>query len=146
MDVPLNGNEAWIENQVISRCTSSSLQTSLKLGTVAPRAAWLLQDRVLVQRLIAEGQAHLFSSWPPPGEHDDDKRRMLGQLRRLDSSYAGGLVQYIANARRLLQESKQGLNPFEGCVPSVPDGERLDFGSDAFRAYERKGERRPRCL
>lgn len=32
-----------------------------------------------------------------------------------------------------------GVNPFEGCQPSVPEGEKLDFGGDDFRAYERMG-------
>ncbi len=39
--------------------------------------------------LAAEGQAHLFADWPAAGEHDDDKRRLLAQLRHLDKSYAG---------------------------------------------------------
>ena len=107
-----------------------------------------------MESLIAEGQGHLFASWPSPGQRDDDKRRLLVQLRHLDASYAGGLVGYVRNARRLLADSKQGVNPFEGCVPSVPEGERLDFGSQAFREYERKGAprrqpgpgRAPQCM
>ena len=35
--------------------------------------------------------------------------------------------------------SRAGVNPFEGCVPSVPEGERLDFGSQRFRELERAG-------
>lgn len=50
-----------------------------------------LQDVKLVGALVAEGQAHLFADWPAPGEQDDDKRRLLAQLRHLDKSYAGGL-------------------------------------------------------
>jgi len=42
-----------------------------------------------VDALAAEGQAHLFADWPAAGEHDDDKRRLLAQLRHLDKSYAG---------------------------------------------------------
>eukprot|EP00887_Chlorella_sp_A99_P004285 scaffold15.g4285.t1 len=97
------------------------------------------QDRALVTSLLAEGQAHLFAHWPPLGERDADKRRALDQLAHLDRSYAGGLVKYIANAQRLLRESKEGMNPFEGCTPSVPEGEKLDFGSTAFREFERRG-------
>lgn len=98
-----------------------------------------MQTRPLITALLKEGQAHIFSNWPPPGDHDDDKRRLLDQLHHLDTSYAGGLVQYIQNARRLLQESKEGLNPFEGCEPAVPEGETLDFGSEHFRELERRG-------
>lgn len=31
------------------------------------------------------------------------------------------------------------MNPFEGCVPSVPEGEKLDWGSPHFRELERAG-------
>ena len=32
-----------------------------------------------------------------------------------------------------------GRNPFEGYVPSVPHGEKLDFGSDRCNELEDKG-------
>ena len=32
-----------------------------------------------------------------------------------------------------------GKNPYDGYVPEVPDGERMDFGSDSFIEYERQG-------
>ncbi len=32
-----------------------------------------------------------------------------------------------------------GLNPFEGCTPSVPHGEKLDYGGPAFQEYEALG-------
>lgn len=64
---------------------------------------------------------------------------MIDQLKHLDANYVGGLLKYIKNARQLLLESKQGINPFEGCIPSVPDGQLLDFGSEEFLLYERMG-------
>lgn len=36
-----------------------------------------------------------------------------------------------------------GNNPFEGYVPEIPDGERMDYGSDPFIAYERQGSFQP---
>ena len=33
-----------------------------------------------------------------------------------------------------------GKNAFEGYVPSVPEGEKLDFGSKEFREFEDIGE------
>jgi len=93
----------------------------------------------LVSSLIKEGQSHLFSSWPPAGQNDEEKCRLVSQLKHLDASYAGGLVQYILNARRMLKESRDGVNPFEGCVPSVPEGKTLEFGESEFRDYERRG-------
>ncbi len=61
--------------------------------------------------LLDAGQEHLFSGWPEPGKDDDNKRRLLAQLRQLDSSYAGGLLKYIANAKKLLKDSKEGVLP-----------------------------------
>ena len=58
--------------------------------------------------LVSEGQGHLVSGWPPAGQEDDAKRRTVAQLAHLDRSYAGGLVKYLQNARRLLRESKEG--------------------------------------
>lgn len=97
------------------------------------------QTRDLVHNLIAEGQQHLFEAWPPLGQDDDKKKELLNQLCHLDRSYAGGLLKYIQNAKRLLTESKDGVNPFEGCTPSVPEGESLDYGSEEFREFERVG-------
>lgn len=34
-----------------------------------------------------------------------------------------------------------GKNAFEGMVPTVPEGEKLDFGSKAFREFEQLGKR-----
>ncbi|GAB4817370.1 hypothetical protein N2152v2_004416 [Parachlorella kessleri] len=123
--------------------------------------SWMSDDDLaMVQSLLAEGQEHLFHQWPPVGEKDDEKRQMMEQLRHLDRSYNGGLVKYIQNAKKLLRDSKEGkpliplplpgqgyevlakvlgVNPFEGCEPSVPEGEKLDFGSEDFRQYERLG-------
>ncbi len=89
--------------------------------------------------MLQEDQDHLFANWTPLGNHDDEKKRLLDQLRHLDASYAGGLVQYIRNARKLLHDSKEGVNPFDGFEPAVPDGQSLDFGSEHFRQLERKG-------
>lgn len=38
-----------------------------------------------------------------------------------------------------MQSVVTGKNTFEGFVPSVPEGERLDFGGPAFCEYERAG-------
>lgn len=34
---------------------------------------------------------------------------------------------------------RAGKNPFEGYIPEVPDGERMDFGSNLFIEHERQG-------
>ena len=38
-----------------------------------------------------------------------------------------------------MQDTHAGKNAFEGYVPSVPEGEKLDFGSKEFREFEEIG-------
>uniref|UniRef100_A0A383VCY8 UTP-monosaccharide-1-phosphate uridylyltransferase n=1 Tax=Tetradesmus obliquus TaxID=3088 RepID=A0A383VCY8_TETOB len=97
------------------------------------------QELAIIRMLVEEGQAHLFAAWPAPGEADADKRRLLQQLVLLDANYHGGLAAYIHNAKQLLADSKEGRNAFDGYTPSVPEGERLDFGSGRFLQLEGQG-------
>lgn len=53
------------------------------------------------------------------------------QLADLDESYPGGLVSYIRKAQRLLQESAEGVNPFDEFIAHVPDGEYLCYEGTA---------------
>ena len=89
--------------------------------------------------MAATGQDHVFDGWFSPGALEEDKRRLLDQLRRLDLQYPGGLTAYIDNSKKLLEESRRGANPFEGCTPEVPDGTSLDFGGDLYREMEAQG-------
>ncbi|CAI5524766.1 unnamed protein product, partial [Closterium sp. Naga37s-1] len=93
----------------------------------------------LAGKLVSCGQAHLFSHWPEPGSNDDDKRRFFEQAARLDASYPGGLPRYISNARRLLADSRDGVNPFHGFTPAVPSGVRVRFGDPEFDEFEARG-------
>ncbi|KAG6542802.1 hypothetical protein Mapa_015706 [Marchantia paleacea] len=93
----------------------------------------------LARMLMEEGQAHLFTNWPLPGDRDVDKLRFFDQVAKLDSNYLGGLAAYIRNARKLLADSKAGKNPFTGYVPSVPNGEKLIYGDEKFIQYEEAG-------
>lgn len=102
-------------------------------------ATFTPEELALVGMLLKEGQGHMFASWPPPGDDDAGKQRLLQQLSQLDSSYPSGLCAYISNARQLLKNSKEGRNPFDGYTPSVPSGEKLDFCSGAFLDAEAAG-------
>ncbi|EIE22423.1 UDP-sugar pyrophosphorylase 1 [Coccomyxa subellipsoidea C-169] len=97
------------------------------------------QNKELVQQLLDLDQSHLFLSWPPPGEKDNEKQQLLEQLQHLDQNYTGGLATYIKNAKQLLEDSRSGKNAFEGFVPSVPKGKKLDFGSEEFKEFEELG-------
>ena len=76
----------------------------------------------LLRGAIALDQAHIVRAWPAPGVDDDAKRAFAEQLSAVDAGYPGGIGKYIANARGLLEASRDGKNPFEGWTPSVPAG------------------------
>ena len=95
----------------------------------------------MIDKLVECGQDHLFANWPAPGTDDDDKRRFLAQAAVCDAGYPGGIAQYVANAKKLLQESKDGVNPFEGWTPAVPDGIVVEYASKEHVELEAEGMR-----
>lgn len=97
------------------------------------------EERVAALALVSAGQEHLFAGWPAPGVEDANKQRLCQQASRLDKLYPGGLAQYAANARDLLEKSRLGLNPYDGFVPEVPLGERLETGTAEFDQSEALG-------
>lgn len=108
------------------------------------------RQQELVRALCSSevGQRHLFERWPAPSQYkspssesiDNVKRRLVSQLESLDDSYPdGGLVGYVTNAKRLLADSRAGVNPLDGWTPSVPQGEAFDVGTEAFDETEQSG-------
>lgn len=89
--------------------------------------------------LLDVGQAHLFEDWKGAGEDVEAKAKFFEQIAVLESSYPGGLKAYIESAKGLLAASARGDNPLEGWAPSVPAGEVLEFGSEAWIAAEDVG-------
>ncbi|VEU36725.1 unnamed protein product [Pseudo-nitzschia multistriata] len=99
-------------------------------------------QRALLEDLCSEelGQAHLLDAYCEGGSVDDDKLRSLcQQLVKLDGGYPGGLRSYVQKAKKLLQDSKAGVNPLDGWAPSVPQGESFELGTDKYRETESKG-------
>ena len=56
---------------------------------------------------------HLFSSL---SVHVDDVHRLLKQCAELDETVPGGIKAYVERARKLLADSKAGVNPYDGAV------------------------------
>jgi UDP-sugar pyrophosphorylase len=84
------------------------------------------------------GQSHLFEDWG--SLTSDDRREIAEQLESLDKAYQnGGLEGYISNAKKLLENSKNGVNPLDGWEPKVPEGEAFELGTDKYNATEEKG-------
>ena len=70
---------------------------------------------------------------------EDDKNALAEQIVELDGDFPGGLSEYWERAKALLHNSKMGRNPFEGFVPSVPTGIKVEIGSKDFHEYETLG-------
>eukprot|EP01048_Picozoa_sp_COSAG05_P007982 COSAG05_NODE_586_length_8516_cov_12.928122_2_plen_325_part_00 len=91
------------------------------------------------KKMVEVGQAHLFEGWPAPGTNDVEKKAMIAQMMEADAKYGGGIPQYIINAKKLLADSKAGVDPFAGYSPSVPAGETLTAHTKEWTATETVG-------
>ena len=91
------------------------------------------------------GINHLFEKWTSAenvATAPAFKRRLITQLEVLDKSYAsGGLVGYLNNARRLLEESESKVDSLKGWKPTIPTGETFEVGSEDYKDVEKLGRR-----
>ena len=95
-------------------------------------------DASILGQLDTIGQAHLTAGWTAETP-DADKARFFSQVKQLEAAYPGGLKSYVENARKLLADSKAGVNPLEGWSPSVPEGAWLSFNTEDFLTHEALG-------
>jgi UDP-sugar pyrophosphorylase len=122
----------------------SSMTTAPALPKYFTEAISVLSEphQTLCKQLYSEwGQAHLFDEGHFNADSPPSMRRQLAaQLDALDQDYiSGGLRGYIANARLLMNDSRNGVNPLEGWKPMVPVGESFDLGTDAYKETEALG-------
>jgi UDP-sugar pyrophosphorylase len=96
-------------------------------------------DRTLIGVLLEEDQAHLFEGWGQAGEDEAERAAFLADLHRVDAAYPGGVVGYIRNARRLLEDARLDRNPFEGYAPQQPDAVDLTAFDAEYDRYEALG-------
>lgn len=85
-------------------------------------------------RSVEYNQCHLLD-----GADSEGTKRLISQIKALNASYPGGLLNYIQRARKLLIDSRDGVNAFDGCTPSVPAGEKLVTGTAEFSKFEKLG-------
>lgn len=52
----------------------------------------------------------------------EQREALFDQVAYLNGKYPGGLKEYVARAKKLLHDSANNINPFEGFTPSVPSG------------------------
>ena len=85
-------------------------------------------------------QSHLFENWSNDPQFDTKKKDMMAKLESVDESYPdGGLIGYLQNAVRLLENSFLGKSHLDGWTPSVPKGMAFEIGSDDYLSTERLG-------
>ena len=112
-------------------CTSEGLKKNL--GILSE------DEKKYVSLIIEMKQEHIFDNWADAGTEDAKKHSMIAQIKQLDSDYPGGLKQYYQNGINLLKASFDGKNPFDGWVPSIPAGQKLEFNSKEFNEMEQLG-------
>lgn len=98
----------------------------------------------LCKRLYSEwGQEHLFDESVFNADSPPSMRRQLAaHLDALDKEYTagiGGIPGYITNARALLVDSRNGVNPLDGWKPMIPVGECFQLGTEAYKETEALG-------
>lgn len=100
-----------------------------------------LPQQILIKLLCSPilNQKHLFYSWADPNTTDEMKKQLVSQLDDLNSSYPGSLAGYISNARKLLEESRKGVNPLDGWKPTVPTGQAFKIGTKEYDTVEAMG-------
>lgn len=92
------------------------------------------EDLIWVDLLNEWNQAHLLD-----GADTEGIKRLVAQVKELDSSYPGGLNMYVRRAKTLLSDSRENVNIFHGYTPAVPRGKILPTGSAEFFFYETLG-------
>jgi UDP-sugar pyrophosphorylase len=100
------------------------------------------QETLAASLLIGIDQQHLFENWDLPGINDDKKHALFHQITTLSANYLpeeGGLIAYINNARTLLNNSRNDVNPLDGWVPEVPLGTFLDPFTPEYDRFEQLG-------
>ncbi|CAG9329160.1 unnamed protein product [Blepharisma stoltei] len=82
-------------------------------------------------------QSHLF----PEGQDQHTRDLLVEDLKYFDKNYPGGIKSYISRARKLLQDSANSVNIFEGWTPKIPHGVSVnpETNLDQFVALENEG-------
>uniref|UniRef100_A0A7S0YY33 UTP-monosaccharide-1-phosphate uridylyltransferase n=1 Tax=Hemiselmis tepida TaxID=464990 RepID=A0A7S0YY33_9CRYP len=126
-----HGGAALVAPPSYCKLSRSPHLTPLRGGSGAQR----LSGEQVKSKLLELGQEHLFE-----GLSEDQQEGLLSQAVELNSQLPGGLEGYVSSARRLLRESAEGVNPFDGFAPSVPTGEVLDPEAPEYIQMEAAGQ------
>lgn len=99
-------------------------------------ATFTSAEKEFIFRLIDAGQGHLLEQWDSAGDKTEEKKSLVVNLMTADNAYPGGIAAYIDNARRLLAQAKEMVNPYDGFFPYQPDTIDLSSFGEQFSFYE----------
>lgn len=95
-------------------------------------------DPKALKILEQTNQSHILEK--VKSTNDEEKLKQLSnQILSLEKSYPGGIVEYVKRAKKLLEDSKNEVNPYLSYKPSVPTGIDITVGNDDFHKYEEVG-------
>ena len=69
----------------------------------------------------------------------EEKAAFDKQVEQMEKVYPGGIREYCKRAKVLLEDSKNGVNPFSDFTPSIPEGFNVKVGDDKFYELEKIG-------
>ena len=99
------------------------------------RSLSLDHERMIKEIFDVGGQEHLFENWEKWS--NENRVRLLNQLKSLNDEYAGGLRSYVENARHLLKAG--GTRENQRTSVKIPKGTVLTPGEKSFERAERSG-------
>jgi hypothetical protein len=144
----LSRNTSTINSDRKTHTLTKERNTSTMLSSLPANLKEIVTDdtqRALLEDLCSEelGQSHLLDAYcAQDGGADADADKLRGlcsQLLKLNGGYPGGLRSYIEKAKKLLQDSKDSVNPLDGWSPSIPQGESFELGTDKYHNTENIG-------
>ena len=69
----------------------------------------------------------------------EEKAAFDKQVEQMEKVYPGGIREYCKRAKVLLEDSKNGVNPFSDFTPSIPEGFNVKVGDAKFYELEKIG-------
>ena len=98
-------------------------------------------DKIAIKLLMDINQTFIFKKWSINNISNIDKKKLFKQIIQLNSEYPNGLKAYYLNGKQLLMNSFKGVNPYDGWIPNIPSGVRLNFGTKEYFEYEMLGKK-----
>ncbi|KRX00750.1 hypothetical protein PPERSA_03010 [Pseudocohnilembus persalinus] len=83
------------------------------------------EEENMVKNLKSIGQSHLVENLD--NYTKEQRVQFLNQYNTLEQTLPGGCKAYVERSRKLLQDSKNNVNPYEGYKPIIPTGENIDY-------------------